>query len=223
EPPSEAQIGDRHIDAPRDLVRGRHQPLVVQTREITVDQPLVVGNQAFHLIRQPHELESLRMQPALLTREVGEILCRDRRPARIVGAHWCRGLDLRRRDSGRETCQRPELEQTFLRPQWPYTVRGCTAVGRQQEVMRETEVDGGGIALRIDIIEIADIHALPLVLRYDRIVQLLPPGYRGAYDVCGELGIQHRFGDFYILGMGHACHTLVEYAHEMDVHLDELT
>ena len=54
------------------------EPLVWQAGEEAVDDALEVRDQPFDLLRQPHVLESLGVQAFLLTRQVGEVLGRDR-------------------------------------------------------------------------------------------------------------------------------------------------
>src|SRR5947207_12230123 len=81
---SEAQILDRDVDRPRDLLHRGHELVVAEPREKAVDDPVIVTDQPLDVLRQPHEFDAFGVEPRLLKRQIREILPGKRRPARIV-------------------------------------------------------------------------------------------------------------------------------------------
>src|SRR5262245_27529854 len=82
---SEPEVEDLLVE--RIVVHGAQSSaefVVRQPGEESVDRALEVRNRALHLFREPHVFEAVRVQAALLAREVREVLRGDRRPARIV-------------------------------------------------------------------------------------------------------------------------------------------
>src|SRR5436190_23079934 len=81
---SEPEVGDRLVERIHvDLVERGQESVVGETGEVAVDDPLEVRDVAFEPARQAHVLEALRVQTLLLSRQVGEVLRRDRRPAGV--------------------------------------------------------------------------------------------------------------------------------------------
>src|SRR4051794_32207325 len=78
-PPSEPEVEHRALErVDVDRSQRRQQHLVRQTCEEPVDRPLEVGDATLDPLGQAHVLEALVVQPALLPREVREVLRRDR-------------------------------------------------------------------------------------------------------------------------------------------------
>src|SRR5437588_10420481 len=97
----------RHFQAPRD------EQLGVKPGEITVDEPVVIGDKAFTLLGESHVVEALGVQALLLARQIGEVLGGNRRPARIIGGPGLGGRELRWSLALRVQGGRPDLKQAF--------------------------------------------------------------------------------------------------------------
>ena len=76
----------------------RKQPVVRPAGEEAVDEPVVVRDVALDLLGEAHVLEALVVcSPLLLARQVGEVLRRDRRHARVVAVPRLGHVEARRR------------------------------------------------------------------------------------------------------------------------------
>src|SRR4051812_46662113 len=81
---SEPEIRDRLLErVDVDLPQSGHELVIGKAAKESVDHALEVGDPTLRLGRQPHVFKSLVVQAFLLLRQVGEVLPRDRRPARV--------------------------------------------------------------------------------------------------------------------------------------------
>jgi hypothetical protein len=75
----EPQIDDLAVEIAAQQMLRLGQFLRVRATEITVDDALVIADQPFDILRQTHELKTLRVHTLLLDGDVGIILLRDGR------------------------------------------------------------------------------------------------------------------------------------------------
>src|SRR5439155_15464626 len=75
----EAQFLDRPVEIAAELIGGRGQLVLRNAGQMAVDDPLIIADQPLDVLGQAHELEAVRVQPELLTRNVRIILLRNGR------------------------------------------------------------------------------------------------------------------------------------------------
>src|SRR5882672_347138 len=85
-PASESEIENLSVEIAAKQLRSFGQVLRRNSREIAVNDPLVIADQAFLVLRKTHEFEASRVQALLLKRNVRIVLPRDRRE--ILAVVW---------------------------------------------------------------------------------------------------------------------------------------
>ena len=147
-------------------------------RKPSID-PLEVRDQPLDPVRQPHVLEALGVQAFLLLRQIGEVLRRDHRPARVVGCKWLRRRRPALRAVIRVASQRPDLEQRLLGTERPDPVRRRAAVLRKDEVVREAESDRVDDAAPLEVVQVGEVAvARPVPIGHGVIDRATPGRHR---------------------------------------------
>ena len=189
-------------------------------RKPSID-PLEVRDQPLDPVRQPHVVETLGVQSLLLSRQVGEVLSGDRRPARIVWCHrlwWCR---FARREVAGHAGQRPDLEQSLLWAERTDPVGGGAAVGGQDEMVREGEADRVGNPTADQVVEVG--HRTPpgpMPLHHCVVERAAPTRHR-LRRIRRQRHRLHAFGDADVVLVGHAAHAVAQRPHEVEAAGDD--
>src|SRR4051812_25161455 len=121
-PGSESEVVDGLVERSAGHLYTFRQLLLVDPGEEAVDHAVVIADQPFLGVGQPHVLEALGMKTELLLRQIAEVLDRNRWPARIVRRHRFRRTRDRPFRAFRVEAQRIKLEQAALRPERTDTV-----------------------------------------------------------------------------------------------------
>src|SRR5262245_44968453 len=155
---SEADIDDGPFEGVDvQLPQRRQQLFVRKAGEEPVDRPVEVRDVALDPLGQAHVLEPLRVEAALLPRQVREVLRRDRRDSWVVARPRLGRHRLRTLAALREPRERPDLHQRLFRAERTEPVRGRAAVHRQDEEVREAISHRLVHSVCIELVEIWNI------------------------------------------------------------------
>ena len=67
---SEAQVEHLAVEVTAEQLSGSGEGCWRHSRQVAIDDPLIIADQAFGVLRQAHELEASRVQSLLLRRDV---------------------------------------------------------------------------------------------------------------------------------------------------------
>ena len=161
------------------------------------------------------------MQPFLLPRQVGEVLSRNRRPARIVRRQRLRWCGLSGGQVARHPGQRPDLEQGFLGAERTDPVRRGAAVGGQDEVVREGEADRVGNTPADEVVQVGHVASPRPMPGHHRVVESAAPTGQRLSRIGGQRDGLHALGDADVVLVGHATHAVAQRAHEVETACDD--